>query len=89
MTDTVQIALIAAVPAGLAALASWFAALGHAQAKKGNESLVNIKLQLDGRLDELVAATKAQGRLDEQSDNRRDGFCRYDQSGTCKYPEEE
>ena len=55
LTDTVLVGLIAAVPATVAALAALVVSL------KGNRKVAAISVQIDGRLDELLATTRAAG----------------------------
>jgi len=69
MSDPVQLALIAAVPATIAAFAGWRI---HGAVCEVSNTLVEVKVSLNGRLEQLLAATKAQGRLDEQRDVDRD-----------------
>lgn len=70
MTDLLAVAIIGAIPAGLSALAAIVAARGHAEVARMRETLVNVQINLDGRLDALLRATKAEGRLDERNQAR-------------------
>jgi hypothetical protein len=89
MSDGVIIALIAIIPTSLAAVASIFGVKNHQKSTEIGETLVQVKLNLNHRLDQLLEANKAQGRLDEQGDMKRDAAaekCKYDTEGVCKYP---
>lgn len=85
VSEGVMIAAIAALPAALTGVAAIIAVVAgkknHAAIKDVGASLVEVKLQLDGRLDALINASKAQGRLDEQADVKRD-------DPSCNYPRE-
>ena len=77
VSDGVMIAAIAAVPACITGIAAVIAVLGtgkrnHDAIKDVGEALVEVKVQLDGRMEALINASKAQGRIDEQQDVKRD-----------------
>lgn len=58
MTDVIKVALIAATPGAMSAI------LGIMNHRK----VESIQIQLDGRLDQLLKATNAQGRQDERDE---------------------
>ena len=80
ISEGVMIAAIAAIPASLTGIAAVIAVVktggmakkNHAAIKDVGSALIEVKLQLDGRLDALINASKAQGRIDEQQDVKRD-----------------
>ena len=72
MSDPIAIALIAAVPTVLSAVAAILASHNHALAKKIDATLVDVHLEVNSRLTALLAATNAQGRQDERSEQRAD-----------------
>lgn len=96
ISDGVMIAAIAAVPAALTGIAAVIAVVStggmakknHTAIKAVGESLIEVKVQLDGRMEALINASKAQGRIDEQSDVRRDQGCKYERGGECHYPKD-
>jgi hypothetical protein len=67
MTDVVLIAIVAAVPASLAAVVSLF----------NRNKLSQVETRMDGRLDELLIISKAQsytlgkaaGKIEEKDEN--------------------
>jgi hypothetical protein len=66
MSDPIWLALIAAVPASLAGWAAVNTSRTHSEVK-------TIRLELNGRLSELLKATNAQGRQDERDAQKEVG----------------
>jgi hypothetical protein len=96
ISEGVMIAAIAAVPACITGIAAVIAVVGtggmakknHTAIKAVGDSLIQVKVQLDGRMEALINASKAQGRIDEQADVKRDQGCKYEQRGECHYPKD-
>jgi len=66
MSDAVKLALIAAVPTSLTAIAAIIAARTHTAVKKVDATLTGVSIAVNGRLEQLLKATNAQGRQDER-----------------------
>ena len=66
MSDPVLITLVAAVPTTLTAIAAIISARTHTAVKKVDQQLVAVSVAVDGRLQQLLDATNAQGRQDER-----------------------
>jgi hypothetical protein len=73
-----MIAIIAAVPAGLAAVGAIFGIKNH-------NAVQEIKISVDGRMDQLLAAMNAQGRQEQREETRTDTKIDPPQL-KCKYP---
>ena len=72
MSDPLWLAIIAAVPATLADIAAVSATRTHSAVKKVDAALVQVTVAVDGRLQQLLDATNAQGRQDERDSQDRE-----------------
>ena len=72
MSDPILITLIAAIPTTLTAVAAIISARTHTAVKKVDQQLVAVSVAVNGRLQQLLEATIAQGRQDERDDQRQD-----------------
>jgi hypothetical protein len=66
MTDSTLVAILASIPATLASLAAFVASLRNAS------SIKDVHLSINGRMDQLLKSSNAQGRMDEQNQVRID-----------------
>lgn len=63
MTDPIALAVVAAVPGTLAAMAAF---VGVLLGLKNKTAIHEVHLSLNSRLDQLVIAAKHSGRIEEQ-----------------------
>ena len=61
LSDTVQVAVIAAFPALFSAILGLF----------NHNKISSMKIQLDGRLQELLTAQNSKGRIEERTEQRK------------------
>jgi len=65
MTDSITIALIAAVPPTLVALLAWFSS------RKNGKAIVDVHLSMNSRLDQLLKSTRDNAHAEGMAAQRK------------------